>query len=173
MVWRGVGELAMSHERQSKKSILEKAKTKFGLTEDVLEAGYVLGDGSMLNFSGGSEGERNLDHTEVIELYGKYIGSGHESKYVSIFQREVNAMRISESEGSLSIQLNIVQNPTDAQWLKIGRLLRDGGGDLYFDIYNKTGKKVIDAGKTRSLCEVRAKMEYLVLNPRYSSVIDY
>ncbi len=163
----------MSHKRQLKKSIIEKAKAKFGLTEDILEAGYVLGNGSMLNFSGGFEGERNLEHMEVVELYGKDVGSGYESKYMSIFQREANAIRISESEGSLSIQLNIGQNPTDAQWLKIGRLLRDGGGDLYFDIYNKTGKKVIDAGKTRSLCEVRAKMEYLALNSRHSSVIDY
>lgn len=163
----------MSHKRQSKKSILEKAKAKFGLTEDILEAGYVLDDGSMLNFSGGFEGERNLDHREVIEFYGKHIGSGYENKYMPIFQKEANAIRISESEGNLSIQLNIGQNPTDAQWLKIGQLLKEGGGDLYFDIYNKTGKKIIDAGKTRSLYKIRAKMEYLSSNPRYSSVIDY
>jgi len=147
----------MSYKKHLKKSILEKSKAKFGLTEDILEAGYILGDGSMLNFSGGFEGERNLDHREVIEFYGKHVGSGYENKYLPIFQREANAIRISESEGSLSIQLNIGQNPTDAQWLKIGQLLRDAGGDLYFDIYDKTGKKIIDAGKTRSLCKVRTK----------------
>ena len=165
--------MVKSHKRQPNKSILEKAKAKFGLTEDILEAGYVLDNGTMLSFSGGFKGERNLDHAKVIELYNKHMGSGHESKYVSIFQRETNAIRISESEGNLSIQLNIGQNPTHAQWLKIGRLLRNCGGDLYFDIYNKTGKKIIDTGKTNSLFKVRAKMEHWTSNLRYSSVIDY
>jgi len=156
----------MSHKRHPKKTIVERAKEKFGLTEDILEAGYILGDGSMLNFNGGFEGDRCLDHSEVIELYDKHVGSGYEGKYMPLFQREANAIRISESEGNLAIQLNIGQKPTDTQWLKIGRLLRGGGGDLYFDIYNKTGKKVIDSGRTRILCEVRSKMEYLTRHKR-------
>ncbi|MDP2921311.1 MAG: hypothetical protein Q8O12_02930 [Candidatus Omnitrophota bacterium] len=149
----------MSYKRQSKKYIVEKAKEKFGLTEDILEAGYVLDDGSLLNFSGGDESERNLDHRKVIELYGKHIGSGYEDKYMPFFQIEANAIRISESEGNLSMQLNIGQNPTNAQWLKIVQLLREGGGDLYFDIYGKRGKRILDSGCVKAVYAVRSKFE--------------
>lgn len=151
----------MSRKRQPKKSIVEKAKEKFGLTEDILEAGYVLDDGLLLNFSGGDEAERNLDHRKVIELYGKHMGSGYENKYMPFFQIEANAIRISESEGNLSIQLNIGQKPTNVQWLKIGQLIREGGGDLYFDVYDKRGKNILDSGKVKTISEVRTKFEAL------------
>lgn len=143
----------------------EKAKEKFGLTEDILEAGYVLDDGFLLNFSGGFEAERNLDHRKVIELYGKHMGSGYEDKYMPFFQIEANAIRISESEGDLSIQLNMGQKPTNAQWLKIGQLLRESGGDLYFDIYDESGKNILDSGKAKTIFEVRTKFE--ALNGKY------
>ncbi len=154
----------MNRKRKPKEYIVEKAKEKFGLTEDILEAGYVLDDGFLLNFSGGFKAERNLDHRKVIELYGKHMGSGYEDKYMPFFQIEANAIRISESEGNLSIQLNIGQKPTNVQWLKIGQLLREGLGDLYFDIYDESGKNILDSGKAKSISEVRTKFE--VLNER-------
>ena len=109
----------------------------------------------MLNFSGGFEAERNIDHRKVIELYGKHMGSGYEDKYRPFFQIEANAIRISEKEGNVSIQLNIGQKPTNVQWLKIGQLLREGGGDLYFDVYDKSGKNILDSGKMKTISEVR------------------
>lgn len=151
----------MSHKGRAKKSIAERAKEKFGLTEEILEAGYVLDDGFLLNFSGGCITERNLDHRKVIELYGKHMGSGYEDQYMSLFQIEANAIRISESEGDLSIQLNVGQKPTNFQWLKIGQLLREASGELYFDIYNKSGKNIIDTGKVKTISEIRTKFDVL------------
>ena len=160
----------MSYKKYSKKYIVKKAKEKFGLTENILEAGYVLDDGSLLNFSGGDEAERNLDHRKVIELYGKHIGSGYEDKYMPFFQIDANAIRISESEGSLSIQLNIGQSPTDTQWLKIGKLFRESNEDLYFDIYDKRGKKILDSGKVKAICKVKTKFETLKSSKDFNSI---
>lgn len=52
--------------------IFQKAKQHFGMTSDFQETGYILPDGTMLDFSdkqnGGLPGMRLLDHREVAEI---------------------------------------------------------------------------------------------------------
>jgi hypothetical protein len=54
-------------------SIERRAVALYGTTSSRFEAGYILRDGSMLDFSGkkdgGSAGARAMDHREVCELY--------------------------------------------------------------------------------------------------------
>ena len=54
------------------------SKEEFGLTNDINEAGYIMRDGSMLDFSGknegGSPGQRAYDHRDVGRL-GDTAGS--------------------------------------------------------------------------------------------------
>ena len=49
------------------------AKDYFGLTDNVKEAGYILNDGSLLDFSGkkfgGSANSRSIDHREVVDAF--------------------------------------------------------------------------------------------------------
>lgn len=64
-------------------NICEESKKYFGLTEDANKAGFILADGSMLDFSGGTE-ERIADHSEV-----KFVGA----KNVNDFMEKCSAIR--------------------------------------------------------------------------------
>ncbi len=66
-------------ENEESKRIFEQAKKLFGTTRDVREAGYVLPDGSMLDFSGRHlmnpssdtsflRGRRTLDHRDIQQI---------------------------------------------------------------------------------------------------------
>lgn len=60
-------------ERTKDKDIEKKAKKYFGTTNNFAEAGYILTDGSMLDFSGkkegGMAGTRSYDHRQIIEAF--------------------------------------------------------------------------------------------------------
>lgn len=65
-----------SRSRKEKYSYINKAKEYFGLTDDPNEAGYILPDGTMLDFSGRHAGMshglgRAIDHRAVSSLLGK------------------------------------------------------------------------------------------------------
>ena len=47
----------------------KRAKKEKGTTRNPREAGYVLPDGTMLNFSGGERGHRYEDHREIFDAY--------------------------------------------------------------------------------------------------------
>jgi hypothetical protein len=53
--------------------LFKRAKKEFGTTRDPYEAGWILPDGSMLDFSekneGGPSGQRSLDHRAVARLF--------------------------------------------------------------------------------------------------------
>jgi hypothetical protein len=54
-------------------TLFNRAKKRFGTTDDVREAAWILPDGSMLDFSGkrqgGSPGVRHMDHREVGHVF--------------------------------------------------------------------------------------------------------
>lgn len=54
-------------QEHTSKNIFNAAKEEFGTTQNIRKAGYILPDGSMLDFSGG-EDKRYLDHTEIRRL---------------------------------------------------------------------------------------------------------
>lgn len=60
-------------ERLTDKGIEKKAKKYFGTTTNLAEAGYILSDGSMLDFSGkkegGTAGTRAYDHRQINEAF--------------------------------------------------------------------------------------------------------
>jgi hypothetical protein len=59
--------------------IFNKAKKHFGTTNNILEAGYILPDGSLLDFSGkrdgGKSGRRTVDHREIDEIFDSLEGT--------------------------------------------------------------------------------------------------
>jgi hypothetical protein len=68
-----------SRSKDKKYDYLDKAIKLFGLTDDPSEAGYILPDGTMLDFSvkkeGGTPGRRVNDHREIGSiLEGKNLG---------------------------------------------------------------------------------------------------
>ena len=73
---------------EGSEEIFNAAKEKFGRTYDIREAGYVLPDGTMLDFSGRHElfgaddsairGSRTTDHREISKIAYKYDNDGNE-----------------------------------------------------------------------------------------------
>ena len=72
----------------------------FGTTKKPHEAGYILYNGEMLNFSGGYEDQRRLSHAEIYQMftekeYDELDKKYHHSGFIQLFQTHADAIRIS------------------------------------------------------------------------------
>ena len=114
-----------------------KAKETFGTTQDLLEAGYILPDGEMLDFSGRHEGaderdiagQRYSDHREIsqagVEMQ-PFIDSG--------------AVRIDARSGLIDIG----KNPTASQFNQIRKIIEDKDSEVHIDLENKGQVEAIE-----------------------------
>lgn len=118
-----------------------KALDFFGETKDIREAGYILHDGKMVDFSGKHEidktdlitlkeytGTRNNDHSNIAQAVG------HD---VEKFQSLTGAIRFMPESGAFSA----VVKPSDKQIKRILKGLRELGHNdgIFVDIPNATG----------------------------------
>lgn len=92
----------------------------FGLTTDINEAGYIMTDGSMLDFSGkregGSAGTRVLDHRQIGSIgKGDYIQGDYTDQMME-FMNTTGAIRVNSYNG---LDIDIVQPITERQNKKI------------------------------------------------------
>ena len=119
--------------------IFTAAKEKFGTTYDMREAGYILPDGSMLDFSGKHKvrdadtsflnGGRTVDHREIEDIAYDFDGNetGVKTDLGDFLDR--GAIRIDYNAGA--INLNIA--PTRAQKDRLKRLIERNDGYVYID----------------------------------------
>lgn len=120
------------------------AKKEFGTTYNYAEAGYILSDGSMLDFSekrnGGTPGMRSQDHREIAsvfaddEVQGEY---GDNTPYMNEFINEGN-IRLMESQGVTIGQLEPTATQYDRLYNFISRCLNKNGF-FYLDVSNDKG----------------------------------
>jgi hypothetical protein len=98
------------------------AEKEFGLTDDPAEAGFILSDGSMLDFSekndGGTPGTRSLDHRAICRVitdagYTMPEGFGDRSLGMFLFMEETGAIRMMVMETVIFFQCG--KTPTGAQ----------------------------------------------------------
>ena len=126
--------------------IMERAKKKFGLTDDVREAGYVLPDGGMLDFSGRNEldagaddsflrGSRQEDHRRINSIAYDYDADGNEVRTgVETDMRDFirrGGIRI-DAGGNVGI-INLAVKPTEKQRAALRRLINLKGGNVDVD----------------------------------------
>lgn len=158
-------------------TIQKNAKKLYGTTNDPREAGYILNDGSMLDFSGRHyaagyknkkplpgqpdylKGERNVDHREIPakEIFETTITMSGTEAMIK-FETEGNAIRFSFAGGEdLNISFITTQDITLKQWDKIGSILKDTEGTIYYDIYDEHSN-LVASGETRRLAEVKKAM---------------
>lgn len=116
------------------------AKEHFGTTDSFKSAGYILTDGSMLDFCYqkryGCTFQRDRDHREISEAIE--VDSDGYSDGLIQFMNYGN-IRVT------SCGLDIALRPTSAQYNRISSLanqLRRKGDELYIDISNKNGDAV-------------------------------
>lgn len=105
-------------------TLIDNAKDTFGVTDDIREAGYVLPDGTMLEFSGRhwglddseARGQRQVDHIDISEADGIQNATGNE---MYDFMAQTGAMRVSMADGN-SVA-SIARPPTAQQLAVLGR----------------------------------------------------
>jgi len=97
-----------------------KAIAHFGLTDNLKEAGYVLADGRLLDFSGknqgGSAGLRALDHREISHVFDGPVDAMDE------FMRQTKAIRFDLQDSML---LDFRAKPTRQQLSVLRRAFND------------------------------------------------
>ena len=149
---------ALYKEKVFRQDWIDNAKEIFGLTPNFTEAGYILPDGSMLDFSGkrkGGEGWsqqpsfRSLDHSDIWQAIGESVLEGQSS--IVAFASQTGSIRFSMPGPDVLIDL-INTIPTEAQVRTIKRALAFGGGwrDLAWDITNESGNIVVSSRDPRA-----------------------
>jgi hypothetical protein len=118
--------------------LIQKAVNYFGITYNPLEAGYLLPDGRMLDFSGRHwatmtykqryfdkswelrkpnerdfcAGHRQVDHREIKILWENYIDSGNTPwYYMQEFMKRTGAIRLSIHEGFRGMEILTMPTP--------------------------------------------------------------
>ena len=128
--------------------IFSAAKSKFGVTRDLREGGFVLPDGSVLDFSGRHalssskgnidlRGRRTCDHNDIGDLMfddngNKVEGIDDIDKYSFM---NLGAVRIDYNEGLISL----VHEPTSKQLNVIKAIWRYNQGCLTIDFFSPNG----------------------------------
>lgn len=126
-------------KRSNNDAIFTAAKNKFGITYDMREAGYILPDGSMLDFSGRHElrgsdtsflnGRRTVDHRQIQDIAYDFDDNetGIETNIGDFLDK--GAIRIDYNTGAINLNVS----PTNAQKEKLRRLIEHNGGDVSVD----------------------------------------
>ena len=98
----------------------KKALKAFKTTTNYNEAGYMLPDGKMLNFSGGERNHRYRDHREIGEIYEATNGAAALNRFLS----DGNIRIMAESPG---IDIASGVEPTKEQYAAIKRFVNANG----------------------------------------------
>ena len=118
----------------------KKALKAFKTTTNFNEAGYMLPDGKLLNFSGGERNHRYRDHREIGEIYEATNGTAALNRFLN----DGNIRIMAESPG---IDLASGVEPTREQYAALRKFINTNGvadGQFFVD-FSGTGGEV--AGK--------------------------
>lgn len=124
---------------EQKQALFDKAKEIFGTTNNFKVAGYMLPDGSLLDFSGRWEGgprdARYTDHRAIGS--GLYEASETDSNYDTNMYDFINQGAIRLMPESAGIYVS--QPLTDAQEEMLARYIARYNGEVILDITDKDG----------------------------------
>jgi len=127
-------------EKEYDGSLEKKAKKVLGTTNKFTEAGYLLKDGTMLDFSGkksgGPSNTRTMDHREINQVYDTILDTN--SQYMSDFMSRGN-IRLLYPTG---IDIHLTQEPTAAQYRTLNSFITSAlikDGEFNLDISNDKG----------------------------------
>ena len=133
-------------DSEETKALFDYAKKRFGRTFDLREAGYILPDGVMLDFSGRHEmnpgsdtshlaGYRSVYHRYVADLnYKPEDDGGEKTGFKTDMADFINrgAIRMDGNIGSI----NLTMKPTSKQKTILQRLIQRMDGDVWVDFGN-------------------------------------
>lgn len=129
----------MFRTAEQREQLFADAKNEFGTTTDMREAGYLLPDGSMLDFSeknnGGEPGRRGADHRDIARVINDR-SYGTMTEYLDDFINE-GAIRLIPESGAFSV----AQQPTKEQKNILRNFIYRYNGEVDVEIY-KDGHSV-------------------------------
>ena len=114
-----------------------KAIKAFKTTTNFNEAGYLLPDGKLLNFSGGERNHRYRDHREIGEIYEATNGVAALNRFLA----DGNIRIMAESPGA---DLPAGVEPTREQYAALRKFINSNGvqdGRFYVDFSNADGSR--------------------------------
>lgn len=115
-----------------------KALRAFKTTRNFNEAGYLLPDGKMLDFSGGERNHRYRDHREIGEIYEATQGANALNRFLN----DGNIRIMAESPG---VDISANGEPTAEQYAAIRKFVMSHGtdkGKFFVDFSNSDGRNV-------------------------------
>ena len=116
-------------------TIEQRAIKEYGTTDSAYEAGYILPDGRMLDFSeknnGGRGGCRPLDHRDVSQYYPA-LG---QTDAMNQFLKDTKCIRMSADKTSLSIDICTDSPATEEQKQRIINIVLSRRRSVYIDFY--------------------------------------
>lgn len=119
---------------EQRQALFDKAKAQFGLTNNFNAAGYMLPDGSLLDFSeandGGNPNQRSLDHREIEGIIMDE-GIEYDSRwmYLADFMNEGAIRLLPEYAG-----INLMKAPTKEQRQKLFDFIYKYNGEVILEI---------------------------------------
>lgn len=117
----------------SKQELFTKAKQTFGVTKNYKETGWILPDGSMLDFSGGKIGKRPIDHRKIASI----LPDGTEGGEALFLFEKAGALRFAYiSRGDLAVSLDVNADLTEAQWKQLRVAVRENSGSGAYLAYD-------------------------------------
>lgn len=116
---------------------IERAIDIFGITEDKNLGSYILPDGRMLDFSGGDPTKSHL-HGDIEMVYGDSPHKDINIPKKMQFVNETGSLEFA-AEGDLHLRASVENDITLAQRRKLGRLLKDCGNKVWWDITDERG----------------------------------
>ena len=105
-------------------NIFAKAIDHFGLTRDFRVAGYMLPDGTLLDFSGGAQGQRYQDHREIQDI----LQSSGTDAMIEFMKQ--GAIRLSPESGGI----DLYKEPTDNQYRELLKYFEYFDGEVIVEI---------------------------------------
>lgn len=133
--------------KKSERDVVADNKTAeayFGRTYKISEAGYLLRNGHMLDFSGRHEGApggyRTVDHRDISDAFDGDYGNGEYGDAMVQFMRAGN-IRLSPESGGINLSVK----PTKSQTETLERYIQNFRGEVMLDIDNEAGETVASA----------------------------
>lgn len=133
--------------KKSERDVVADNKTAeayFGRTYKISEAGYLLRNGHMLDFSGRHEGApggyRTVDHRDISDAFDGDYGNGEYGDAMVQFMRAGN-IRLSPESGGINLSVK----PTKSQTETLERYIQNFRGEVMLDIDNEAGDTVASA----------------------------
>lgn len=138
-------------KKTEKVGLEQTAVEKFGVTDDLSRAGFVLGDGRMVNVSG--ETGARLEHRDVASAIYKGTGTmGEPTDLLHQFLKETGAARIVNYPGHMSIETHGPLSPDQIRQLA-DHFAMTPTDDATFSVVNDWGKEIRSKSVTNPTAE--------------------